>query len=225
MIRKKAIAVVSGGLDSATLAYLLQSEGYELRLVSFDYGQRHTKELAYAGLQAQRLSAPHDVVDITTVGAFLQGSALTDMTVDVPEGPYDGSSMAVTVVPNRNAILLTIAYGIAVVENAEVVAIGVHAGDHALYPDCRPQFIEAFDAMQRKAVEGCGHPDLHLYAPFIHLKKHEIVALGANLNVPYHETWSCYKGQKLHCGRCGTCLERKDAFQLAGVKDPTMYAA
>lgn len=222
---KKAIAVVSGGLDSATLAYLLRSEGYDLYLVSFDYGQRHTKELAYARLLAQHLNAPHDIVDITTVGTFLQGSALTDPTVEVPDGPYDGASMAVTVVPNRNAILLTIAYGIAVVEHAEVVAIGVHAGDHTLYPDCRPQFIETFDAMQKKAVEGCGHPGLHLYAPFIHLKKHEIVALGAKLNVPYQVTWSCYKGEKLHCGTCGTCLERKEAFERAGIPDPITYAA
>ncbi len=225
MVHKKAIALVSGGLDSSTLAYLLRSEDYTLHLVSFDYGQRHTKELTSARLLAQRLKAPHDIIDITNIGAFLRGSALTDPAIDVPDGPYDGASMAVTVVPNRNAILLTIAYGIAVAENAETVAIGVHAGDHTLYPDCRPQFIDAFDAMQQKAVEGYGHPGLHLYAPLIHLKKYEIVEIGAKLNVPYQETWSCYKGEQWHCGRCGTCLERKEAFQQAGIPDPTIYAA
>jgi 7-cyano-7-deazaguanine synthase len=131
--------------------------------------------------------------------------------------------MAVTVVSNRNAIMLSIAYGVAVAKEATLVACAVHAGDHFVYPDCRPQFVEAFDVMQRLAVEGFGNPDLRLYAPFMNKTKAQIVQIGAALGVPYEETWSCYEGRELHCGLCGTCNQRKEAFQFAGVPDPTDY--
>jgi 7-cyano-7-deazaguanine synthase len=131
--------------------------------------------------------------------------------------------MAVTVVPNRNAIMLSIAYGVAAAEGATLVAFAVHAGDHFVYPDCRPQFVEAFDMMQRQAVAGFGHPDLRLYAPFVKKTKAQIVETGITLGVPYEDTWSCYEGGTVHCGLCGTCNERKEAFQLAGVPDPTEY--
>ncbi|MDQ3814639.1 MAG: 7-cyano-7-deazaguanine synthase QueC [Armatimonadota bacterium] len=219
----KAVAIVSGGLDSVTLAYLLRSENYDLHLLAFNYGQRHVKEVEYARLCATRLDAAFDLIDLTSVGRLLKGSALTD-DIAVPHGHYAAPSMAITVVPNRNAIMLAVAYGVAVAENAEIVATAVHAGDHPIYPDCRPAFIAAFDAMQRVAVEGCGHPELRLHAPFVHIGKHDIVALGARLGVPFADTWSCYEGRELHCGRCGTCVERKEAFQLAGVPDPTVYA-
>lgn len=219
---KKAIAIVSGGMDSVTLAYLLASEGYKLHLLSFDYGQRHKKELTFAKRCADSLNAGHDVIDLSAITPFLKGSALTD-DVAVPEGHYAASSMKLTVVPNRNAIMLSVAYAVAVAENAEVVAAGVHAGDHPIYPDCRPEFIEAFDKMQRLAIEGYSHPALRLYAPFGNLDKHDIVAIGHALGVPYADTWSCYKGGELHCGKCGTCVERQEAFALAGVADPTEY--
>ena len=132
--------------------------------------------------------------------------------------------MAITVVPNRNAIMLSIAYGIAAAEEAEVVAIGVHSGDHFIYPDCRPEFINAFEHMQKFALEGMGHPRLQLQAPFLALGKHQIVHMGHALGVPFMDTWSCYKGGEKHCGTCGTCVERKEAFELAGVPDPTDYA-
>ncbi|MBA2286259.1 MAG: 7-cyano-7-deazaguanine synthase QueC [Ktedonobacteraceae bacterium] len=219
-----AVAIVSGGLDSVTLAHLLHAEGYALHLLSFDYGQRHKKELAFAEHCARRLDAGYDVIDLSTIGGFLKGSALTD-TIPVPDGHYADSTMAITVVPNRNAIMLTIAYGIAVAEQAEVVAIGVHAGDHYIYPDCRPAFITAFDAMQRVAVEGFGNQNLRLEAPFMHMAKQQIICLGSVLGVPYADTWSCYKGGDKHCGTCGTCFERREAFQLAHVPDPTAYEA
>ncbi len=223
MVRgERAVAIVSGGMDSVTLAYLLDSEGYELHLLSVDYGQRHKKEISYARRCAERLGASFDTVDISQVGRLLSGSALTD-DVEVPHGHYAAENMGVTVVPNRNAIMLSVAYGVAVAREARIVAAAVHAGDHYVYPDCRPQFIEAFDAMQRQAVEGFGDPDLHLHAPFMNKTKAEIVQTGAVLNVPYEDTWSCYEGGDLHCGLCGTCNERREAFQLASVPDPTEY--
>ncbi len=205
-----------------TLAHLLDSEGYGLHLLAVDYGQRHRKELSYAKRCAERLGASFDVADISGVGRLLSGSALTD-DVEVPHGHYAEETMAATVVPNRNAIMLSIAYGVAVARGAKVVAAAVHAGDHYVYPDCRPGFIEAFDAMQKRAVEGFGDPELHLYAPFIRKTKAQIAEVGASLGVPFGDTWSCYKGGEVHCGLCGTCTERKEAFELAGVADPTAY--
>src|SRR5207244_9710909 len=161
MSDSRAIAIVSGGLDSVTLAYFLHREGYQLHLISFDYGQRHKKELAFAQLCAQRLGAACDVIDLTGITRFLKGSALTD-EIPVPEGHYAASNMAITVVPNRNAIMLSAA------EQAQIVAVGVHSGDHFIYPDCRPGFIAAFSAMQQLAVEGFSDPTLKLDAPFLH---------------------------------------------------------
>lgn len=218
----RAVAIVSGGLDSVTLAHFLDAQGYTLSLLAFDYGQRHAKELVFAEQCAKRLNATFQRVDVSTLGKVLSGSALTD-DIPVPDGHYAAPSMAITVVPNRNAIMLSIAYGAAVAQEAQLVAIGVHAGDHFIYPDCRPNFITAFDAMQRLAVEGFGDPNLRLEAPFVHLSKQQIVTLGSRLGVPFEQTWSCYKGGEKHCGTCGTCIERKEAFELAGVRDPTAY--
>lgn len=217
-----AIAIVSGGLDSVTLAYLLHSQGWRLRLVSFKYGQRHLKELEFARICADNLGATLDVVDISSLTPLLGGSALTD-DIAVPHGHYAAPNMAVTIVPNRNAIFLSVAYAAAVSSNAEIVATGVHAGDHFIYPDCRPEFINAFDSMQKLAVEGCGHPELRLNAPFVGKTKGDIVKIGAGLNVPFGQTWSCYEGGDIHCGLCGTCVERKEAFEMAQVPDPTVY--
>ena len=219
---ERAIAIVSGGMDSVTLAYLLDSEEYELHILSVDYGQRHKKEISYARRCAEQLGATFDIANMSQVGRLLSGSALTD-DVEVPHGHYAAENMAVTVVPNRNAIMLSIAYGVAVAEEAALVACAVHAGDHYVYPDCRPDFINAFDQMQKKAVEGFGMPNLCLYAPFIYKTKAEVVEIGGALSVPYEESWSCYEGGEVHCGLCGTCNERNEAFELAGVRDPTEY--
>lgn len=222
MERKTAVAIVSGGMDSVTLVYLMVSQGYDLSILAFDYGQRHKKELGYAEHCAKSLGSNFEVVDLSGVGRLLSGSALTD-DIDVPHGHYAEETMAVTVVPNRNAIMLSVAYGAAVARGAEVVAAAMHAGDHYVYPDCRPAFVEAFDRMERLAVEGFGYENLCLYAPFVHKTKAEIVEIGAGLGVPYEHTWSCYEGGEAHCGLCGTCNERKEAFELAGVPDPTVY--
>jgi len=218
----KAVAIVSGGMDSVTLAYLLKSEGYDLHLLAFNYGQRHKKELAFAEQCAADLGARFTLVDLSSVTQLMAGSALTD-DILVPEGHYAAPSMAVTVVPNRNAIMLAIAYAAAVSEQADIVATGVHAGDHFVYPDCRPNFVASFDQMEKEATEGYAKQGLKLYAPFVNIGKHDIAKLGHNLLVPFGKTWSCYKGEELHCGVCGTCVERKESFLLAGVVDPTIY--
>lgn len=216
-----AVLIVSGGMDSATLAYDARARGYGLHLVSFDYGQRHRKELGAARRIAAELDAPHDIVDLSDVGRRLVGSALTDPDVDVPEGHYAEDSMRATVVPNRNAIMLTAAYGIASAMRADLVGIGVHAGDHFVYPDCRPAFLAAFNEMQAVALEGFHEP--RLWAPYDILTKAQIAERGAALHVPYELTWSCYQGGEVHCGRCGTCTERITALREAGVDDRTEY--
>jgi 7-cyano-7-deazaguanine synthase len=216
----KTLVICSGGLDSVTLAHKVAAEQTLTRLVSFDYGQRHRKELGFAHACAARLGVPHDVVDISAVGQLLTGSALTSGEA-VPEGHYAEDTMRITVVPNRNAILLAIAFGVAAAEQVEAVAAAVHGGDHFIYPDCRPDFIEAFETMQRHALEGLA--SITLYTPFVRLSKTDIVREGAQLAVPFAETWSCYQGGERHCGRCGTCVERREAFHLAGIEDPTLY--
>jgi 7-cyano-7-deazaguanine synthase len=220
---RRAVVTVSGGLDSVTLAHDLAAGGAELALLSFDYGQRHVRELACAAACAERLRASHHVVDLRSVGGLLGGSALTDAAVDVPEGHYTDESMKATVVPNRNAILLSIATGLAVATGADTVATAVHAGDHPIYPDCRPAFIEAFEAVARVGNEGFTVDGFAVVAPYLTFSKADIVARGAALGVPFAETWSCYRGGERHCGRCGTCVERIEAFELADVPDPTPY--
>jgi len=216
----KTLVVCSGGMDSVTLAYLVAKERRLTRLLSFDYGQRHKRELAFAAMAAADLGVRHDVIDISGVARFLTGSALTD-DVEVPDGHYAAETMRITVVPNRNAIMLTIAFGVAAAEGADAVAAAMHAGDHFIYPDCRPPFIEAFRAMQNCALEGMWEVDF--YAPFIDWTKGDIARLGGELGVPFENTWSCYKGGARHCGRCGTCVERREALHLAGIADPTVY--
>ncbi len=216
----KTIVICSGGLDSVTLAYKIAKEHELLGLISFDYGQRHKKELSYAQTCADALGVRHDVIDISNIGKLLTGSALTD-DVDVPDGHYAEDTMKATVVPNRNAIMLTIAYGIASSRGAEAVATAVHGGDHFIYPDCRPEFANAFQVMQDHALDGLSQ--IKLYTPFIEISKADIATEGARLDVPFIDTWSCYKGGQHHCGRCGTCVERREAFALAGVEDPTIY--
>ncbi len=213
--------ICSGGLDSVSLAHRVAAEDNLAGLVSFDYGQRHRKELDFAAECALRLDVPHRVIDIRGVGAALTGSALTD-DVAVPDGHYAEETMRITVVPNRNAIMLAIAFGVAAAEKADAVAAAVHGGDHFIYPDCRPDFIDAFQTMQRYALDG--YADIALLTPYVHLPKSAIVADGAKAGTPFDRTWSCYRGGDIHCGRCGTCVERREAFDLAGIPDPTSYA-
>ena len=217
----KTLVICSGGLDSVTLAHKVAAEHALAGLVSFDYGQRHRKELDFAARAADRLGTGFELIDMRAIGRHLSGSALTD-DLDVPDGHYAEETMKVTVVPNRNAIMLAIAFGIGAARGADAVAAAVHGGDHFIYPDCRPAFTAAFEAMQKAALDG--YADIRLLTPFVHLPKSAIVAEGARLGTPFAETWSCYKGGEAHCGRCGTCVERREAFHIAGVADPTDYA-
>ncbi len=204
-----------------SLAHITADEHRLTRLVSFDYGQRHRKELDFAEAAAKRLGVPFHLIDMRGIGAALSGSALTD-DIDVPDGHYAEDTMRVTVVPNRNAIMLSIGFGIAAAQGDDAVATAVHGGDHFIYPDCRPGFTRAFDAMQQAALDG--YAQVRLQTPFVERSKADIVRQGAQHGTPFAETWSCYKGGAVHCGRCGTCVERREAFHLAKVSDPTVYA-
>ena len=217
------VLIVSGGMDSATLAHETVKDGGSPLLLTFDYGQRHKKEIDYARLLGIDVGAPHKVIDLSSVNQILGGSALTDDSIEVPEGHYAADNMASTVVPNRNAIMLSVAYGAAVSLKCPIVGAAMHSGDHVVYPDCRPEFVKAFQKMEKIATEGYSHADLSFWTPYIEMSKAQIATRGLELGIDYSRTWSCYKGGELHCGRCGTCFERKEAFCLIGVEDPTDY--
>lgn len=217
-----AVTVLSGGMDSTVLAHYTRALYDTVDLVSIDYGQRHRRELEYAARTAARLGARHDVVDLSGIRALLTGSALTDDRVDVPHGHYAAESMASTVVPNRNATLISVAYMAAVARSADAVLVGVHTGDHFIYPDCRAEFVSQLDTALATGNEGVA--TVKLLAPFVHSSKTDICRLGDVLGVDWKTTWSCYEGGDVHCGRCGTCVERREAFRDAHVDDPTTYA-
>jgi 7-cyano-7-deazaguanine synthase len=220
---RRGIVVLSGGLDSTVLAYWLRKEGVSLTAISVDYGQRHRKELDHAAHIAGLLQITHHLVDLTSATALLRGSALTDETVPVPDGHYAAETMRSTVVPNRNALILDLAVALGVTVKADLVAFGAHAGDHAVYPDCRPEFFLPYEQAVRAGNSGFVAEEFAVLAPFLSWSKTDIVVAGAALNVPFESTWSCYKGGELHCGSCGTCTERREAFRDAGVPDPTSY--
>ena len=220
---KKAIVLVSGGLDSATVLAKARAEGYECYALAFDYGQRHRAELLAAQRVADAMAAAAFKViklDLSSIG----GSALTDINIDVPDA--GGEGIPVTYVPARNTVFLSIALGWAEVIGANSIHIGVNAVDYSGYPDCRPAFIDAFEKLANVAtkagIEGQG---LHIETPLIDLSKSEIIQLGMQLNVDYGLTVSCYLADDngLACGRCDSCYLRREGFAPAGVADPTRY--
>lgn len=215
----KALVLFSGGLDSTVLAAQLQADGVETRLLSIDYGQRHAKELDKAEKIALALGLPHRILRLPDLGPLLGGSSLTDDQVELPEGHYAEESMKATVVPNRNMILLALAGGHALSIGFDTIAYAAHAGDHTIYPDCRPEFADAME----KALGLADWQNLNLHRPFVNFRKEELVRKGNELGAPLELTWSCYAGRDKHCGKCGTCVERKEAFALAKVEDPTEY--
>lgn len=221
----KTLVLLSGGMDSTVLLhfhanlYPKARRSEKVRAIAFNYGQRHLKELGFAHYQATKLGIPIQHVDLSCLREVLPGSSQTDDKIAVPEGRYDEESMKATVVPNRNMILMAVALGHAIALRFDAVSYAAHAGDHAIYPDCRPEFADAMN----HAASLCDWHKIELVRPFITKTKADIVRDGARMDVDFSQTWSCYRGKSEHCGRCGTCYERILAFKEAGVPDPTVY--
>lgn len=211
----KCVVILSGGMDSTTLVSHMMSLSYDVHLLSFNYGQRHSKELAAAAATAKRLRLPHKIVDLRCLTPLIDNSALTG-NIEVPEGHYADDNMKKTVVPNRNMIMLSIAAGYAINIGARIVAYGAHSGDHTIYPDCRPEFLAAMG----HAFGLCDFTPLTIFAPFMDIDKGDIALLGKQLGVHYEDTWTCYKGLDDPCGVCGACVERAEAFLKADMRDP-----
>ena len=220
---KKAVILVSGGLDSTTVVAIAKSQGYDCYTLSFDYGQRHRSELEAAKRVSGLMNIhEHKVVklDLGTIG----GSALTDNSIDVPE--EETSGIPVTYVPARNTVFLSIALGWAEVLGANDIFLGVNAVDYSGYPDCRPEYIAAFEKLANLATKsGVEGHKLRIHAPLIDMTKAEIVQTGIALGVDYSQTVSCYQASLdgLACGRCESCRLRRQGFEQAGVDDPTRY--
>lgn len=210
------VMLYSGGLDSTVLLYKLQPN---VKALLFNYGQRHRKEIDIGMDLCSQLSIPYDIVDLSDMNHLIATGSQAGRE-DVPLGHYAEDSMKATIVPNRNMIMISIAVGHAITIGARNVYIAAHAGDHAIYPDCRPDFI---NSLSEAILIGNAWTPVRLQAPFINETKAGIVKMGEWLNVPFEHTWSCYQGNELHCGKCGTCVERKEAFEMAGVTDATRY--
>ncbi|MES2598300.1 MAG: 7-cyano-7-deazaguanine synthase QueC [Verrucomicrobiota bacterium] len=215
----KTLVLLSGGMDSTTALYWARREHEVVGAVSFDYGSKHnTKELEQAAWQCRHFGLRHDVVALPFVNELFSSDLLQSGGV-VPDGHYTHETMKRTVVPFRNGIMLAIACGIAESREAEGLVIAAHAGDHTIYPDCREPFMQAMADSMREGT----YARIELLRPFIAMDKTAIAKLGNELGIDFAHTWSCYKGGALHCGTCGTCVERREAFDLSGVKDPTVY--
>lgn len=216
----KALVLLSGGMDSTTALYWARREHSVVGAVSFDYGSKHNaRELEMARWHCQHLGLPHDQVSLPFINQLFT-SDLLQSGGEIPDGHYADENMKRTVVPFRNGIMLAIACGIAESRGAEALVIAAHAGDHAIYPDCREPFMKA---MAEAMCEGT-YARIELLRPFIAMDKGGIARLGHDLGLDLSRTWSCYKGGELHCGTCGTCVERKEAFELARLADPTKYS-
>lgn len=217
----RTVAIFSGGLDSTVMLYQLKAQGDEVLALSIDYGQRHRRELEHARHIAAALGVRWHLADLSAIRPLIAGSSQTSDDIAVPHGHYAAENMKQTVVPNRNMIMLAVAAGWAMNSHADRVAYGAHSGDHTIYPDCRPEFAEAM----ARAIALADWHHVSLHCPFLHLDKAGIVRVGADLGVDFRATWSCYAGGNLHCGLCGTCVERREAFAQAGIVDPTEYEA
>jgi 7-cyano-7-deazaguanine synthase len=221
MAGMKVVVLCSGGMDSVTALYRARREHEVIAAVSFDYGAKHNpREIPFAAEHARALGARHEIIVLDFVNRLF-ASDLLQSGGEVPEGHYEAENMKQTVVPFRNAIMLSIACGFAESIGGEGLVIAAHGGDHAIYPDCREEFMRAMgDAMRLGTYAG-----VQLLRPFIAMNKGEIAREGARLGVDFARTWSCYKGGAVHCGKCGTCVERREAFAQAGLRDPTVYAS
>lgn len=214
---KNSVIIVSGGMDSITLLY---DHKDEIALgISFDYGSNHNaREIPYAKMHCERLGIRHITINLDFMHQYFKSSLLEGADA-IPEGHYADDNMKSTVVPFRNGIMLSIAIGIAESNNLDQVFIANHGGDHTIYPDCRPEFINAIDG----AATAGTFNNVRVVAPYTNITKGEIASIGKRLGIDYTETWSCYKGGEKHCGKCGTCVERKEALAAAGIDDYTVY--
>lgn len=214
---KDSVIIVSGGMDSTTMLY---DKKDEIALgISFDYGSNHNaREIPLAEMHCRRLGIEHITIPLDFMHRYFESSLLSGAEA-IPEGHYADENMKSTVVPFRNGIMLAVAVGIAESRGLKKVMIANHGGDHTIYPDCRPEFISAIDA----AAKAGTYANVEIVAPYTNITKADIAAIGKRLGVDYSETWSCYKGGERHCGKCGTCVERKEALADAGIKDNTTY--
>lgn len=216
-MKKDAVIILSGGMDSVTMLY-----DYQERIavaISFDYGSNHNaKEIPFAQLHCRRLGIEHLVIPLEFIHRYFDSSLLQGAEA-IPEGHYAADNMKSTVVPFRNAIMLSVAVGLAESRHLNYVMMANHGGDHTIYPDCRPEFVKAFSDA---SVAGT-YEKVEVWAPYTMLTKVDIAKRGKELGIDYSETWSCYKGGDVHCGRCGTCMERKEALEQAGIADHTAY--
>lgn len=215
---KDSVIIVSGGMDSITL---LHERHEEIALgISFDYGSNHnSREIPFARMHCQRLGIKHIVIPLDFMSVYFR-SSLLDGADAIPEGHYEDANMKSTVVPFRNGIMLSIACGIAESNGLSRVFIANHGGDHAIYPDCRSEFIKAMDA----AMSAGTYAHINIEAPYTEITKTDIALIGKAIGLDYTETWSCYKGGNVHCGKCGTCIERQEALRNAGIEDKTEYS-
>lgn len=215
------MVILSGGLDSTVALSAAMARHADVRAITFDYGQRHRVEIDHARKIAALLGAEWSLVDLSGIAGHLTTSALTNRTVDVPRTHYDGPTMDKTVVPLRNATMISVAAGALASLGGGNLVVGVHHADHALYPDCRPAFVRAMQATINTSLDGI---TIQLQTPFLAIDKADIVKVGADLGAPMELTWSCYEGGTVQCGTCGTCRERRRAFADAGILDSTIYA-
>jgi len=217
--RKRVVVLLSGGMDSVTALYDAREKHKVVGALSYFYGSKHNdREVPFAEFHARRLSIPHTCVRLDFIEKLFRSDLLKSGS-SIPEGHYEEESMKKTVVPFRNGVLLSIAAGFAESIDADGVVIAAHAGDHAIYPDCREQFM----ASMADAIRAGTYAQVALIRPFIKMTKAEIAQRGSQLGVDYSQTWSCYVGGETHCGKCGTCVERREAFLAAGIPDPTAY--
>lgn len=215
---EKAVVIYSGGMDSFTILQRAYKDGYDLYPLTFDYGQKHSKEIDYARRVCDELNLPHRIIDITAINQLLQSSSLTS-DKSIPEGHYEADNMKSTVVPNRNMILLSLAIGYAVDIGASKVFYGAHSGDHAIYPDCRPEFVRAMNAVASIA----NYEPVEIVTPYLQGDKISILRDGLAMGLDYGKTWTCYNGREKACGKCGSCVERLEAFTLNNSVDPLLY--
>ncbi len=218
MAKQKAVVIYSGGMDSFTLLNKVVKEGYDVYPLTFNYGQKHVKEVEVAQTVCEQLNLPLKILDISAINTLMQSSSLVGNEA-IPEGHYESESMKSTVVPNRNMILLSLAIAYGVDIKAGKVYYGAHSGDHAIYPDCRPEFVQKMNDVAGIA----NYEHVSIETPYLNSSKGEILKDGLNMGLTYENTWTCYNGREKACGKCGACVERLEAFADNSATDPVEY--